>query len=63
MLAPEINHPIMGYFLAKLDTINQPAEVSMGFIWRLTGEGNDATSLGPFDDERINNELVLPIIE
>ncbi|ADB37657.1 DUF3291 domain-containing protein [Spirosoma linguale] len=53
MLAPDINHPIMADFVAQLDTINKLAEQSDGFIWRLTGEGNDATSLRPFDDERI----------
>ncbi|GAB2584491.1 DUF3291 domain-containing protein [Spirosoma areae] len=53
MLAPDINHPIMVDFVAQLDTINQLAEQSDGFIWRLKGDGNDATSLRPFDDERI----------
>lgn len=53
MLAPDINHPVMADFVAQLETINQLAEQSEGFIWRLTGEGNDATSLRPFDDERI----------
>ncbi len=53
MLAPDINHPIMADFVAQLDTINQLAEQSEGFIWRLKGDGNDATSLRPFDDDRI----------
>ena len=53
MLAPDINHPIMADFVAQLDTINQLAEQSDGFIWRLKGDGNDATSLRPFDDEQI----------
>ncbi|GAB4043912.1 DUF3291 domain-containing protein [Spirosoma jeollabukense] len=53
MLAPAINHPIMADFVAQLDTINQLAEQSDGFVWRLKGDGNDAISLRPFDDERI----------
>ncbi|AQG82350.1 DUF3291 domain-containing protein [Spirosoma montaniterrae] len=53
MLASTIAHPIMADFVAQLDTINTLAEQSDGFIWRLTGDGNDATSLRPFDDERI----------
>lgn len=53
MLAPDINHPIMADFVAQLDTINRLAEASDGFVWRLTGDGNNATDLRPFDDERI----------
>lgn len=53
MFAPTIDHPIMADFVAQLDTINALAEQSDGFMWRLKGEGNDATSLRPFDDERI----------
>ena len=53
MLASDINHPIMADFVAQLNTINQLAEQSEGFVWRLKGDGNDATSLRPFDDERI----------
>lgn len=53
MLAPDIDHPIMADFVAQLDTINQLAEASDGFVWRLKGDGNNATDLRPFDDERI----------
>lgn len=53
MLVPDINHPIMADFVAQLDTINQLAETSTGFVWRLKGDGNDATSLRPFDDDQI----------
>ncbi|WP_138504581.1 DUF3291 domain-containing protein [Spirosoma lacussanchae] len=53
MLAPTIDHPIMADFVAQLATVNALAEQSEGFIWRLTGDGNDATSLRPFDDDRI----------
>jgi heme-degrading monooxygenase HmoA len=40
-------------FVDALDEINALAETSPGFIWRLTGDGNDATSLRPYDDDRI----------
>lgn len=53
MNAPDIDHPIMADFVAQLDAINALAEQSDGFIWRLTGDGNDATNLRPFDDDRI----------
>ena len=53
MIAPDINHPLMADFVAQLDAVNALAEASDGFIWRLKGEGNDATSLRPFNDERI----------
>ena len=50
MLAP-LTDPIMADFVANLDPINQLAEDSPGFVWRLKGDGNDATSLRPFDDD------------
>jgi hypothetical protein len=53
MLVPDLNHPIMADFVAQLDPINQLAEESDGFVWRLKGDGNDATEFRPFDDERI----------
>ncbi|MFD2574084.1 DUF3291 domain-containing protein [Spirosoma soli] len=53
MLAPDISHPIMADFVAQLDVINGLAERSDGFIWRLKGDGNSATDIRPFDDDRI----------
>ncbi|QIP14449.1 DUF3291 domain-containing protein [Spirosoma aureum] len=53
MLVSDIDHPIMADFVAQLDPINQLAEESEGFVWRLKGDGNDATEFRPFDDERI----------
>jgi hypothetical protein len=52
MRAP-LDSPVMADFVSQLDTINALAETSPGFVWRLTGEGNDATSLRPFDDDFI----------
>ena len=52
MRAPR-DSPVMADFVAQLDAINALAEASPGFVWRLQGEGNDATSLHPFDDDFI----------
>ena len=43
----------MADFVNNLDRINELADSSEGFVWRLMGDGNDATSLRPFDDEMI----------
>lgn len=50
MVAP-IDSPAMADFVAQLDAINALAEGSAGFVWRLVGAGNDATSLRPFPDD------------
>lgn len=52
MTAP-LDSPIMAEFVNNLDRINALAESSPGFVWRLVGAGNDATSLRPYDDDRI----------
>jgi hypothetical protein len=48
-----IDGPIMSGFVARLDEINALAESSPGFIWRLKTDDGNATSLQPYDDERI----------
>jgi len=50
MLAP-IDSPVMVDFVNNLDRINALAEQSEGFVWRLTGEENDATALRVFEDD------------
>ena len=42
--------PIIADFVADLDNINQLAEQSEGFVWRLKDETGDATSFNPYDD-------------
>jgi hypothetical protein len=37
-------------FFDALDEINALAEISPGFVWRLTGEGNNATDILPTAD-------------
>jgi heme-degrading monooxygenase HmoA len=52
LVAP-IDSPELADFVENLDRINALGESSPGFVWRLTGDGNDATSLRPFPDPDI----------
>jgi heme-degrading monooxygenase HmoA len=38
-------------FMNALDPVNAQAETAPGFIWRLVGDGNDATDLIPDDSD------------
>lgn len=49
----EITSPVMASFVARLDEINTLAESSPGYIWRLKTDVGDATSIQPYEDERI----------
>ncbi|WP_309571349.1 DUF3291 domain-containing protein [Deinococcus sp.] len=40
-------------FTSRLDEINALADGWPGFVWRLQGEGDDATDLRPFEDDTI----------
>lgn len=51
-IAP-LDNPVMQGFVDQLDHINQLADNSEGFIWRLQTEEGDATALQPFDDPLI----------
>ena len=46
----EMDADLMSGFVARLDEINRLAEGSKGFVWRLIGDGADATSIRAFDD-------------
>jgi hypothetical protein len=46
-------------FHANLDRINALAEAQPGFVWRLTGEGNNATDIAAFDDPAIITNMSL----
>lgn len=48
-----LDDPVMHDFVANLDRINALAESAPGFVWRLKGDGNDATSLRPYEDDHI----------
>ena len=52
-LRAPIDDPLIADFVAALAPINALAERSPGFVWRLTGDGNDATSLRVFDNDAI----------
>jgi hypothetical protein len=52
-LKAPIDAPEIADFVANLDRVNALAEAQPGFVWRLTGEGNDATDLRLFDDTQI----------
>jgi hypothetical protein len=44
-LRAPVGSPLIAEFVASLDAINALAESQPGFVWRLTGEGNDATDI------------------
>ena len=46
----ETTDPRMAGFMDNLDRINALAEASPGFVWRLTGEGNNATDIRPAEN-------------
>jgi hypothetical protein len=48
----DLDDPGMADFMRNLDRINALAEASPGFVWRLTGEGNNATDIKPTDNPR-----------
>ena len=52
LLAP-MDDPRTADFANNLDRINALAESSPGFVWRLKGDGNDATDLVAFEDPAI----------
>lgn len=46
-------HPANTDFMNALDEVNAIAETQDGFIWRLTGDGNNAVDLRPYPDPLI----------
>ena len=57
-LKAPLESPELKDFVDNLDRINELADKSPGFVWRLKGEGNDATSLRPLGDNVIINMSV-----
>jgi len=53
MIGVNINDHIMKEFVDNLDKVNNLAEHSEGFVWRLKDENNDATSFNPYNDEQV----------
>ena len=62
LLAP-LDDPRLAEFVANLDRVNALAEAAPGFVWRLKGEGNDATSLRPFGESVIVNMSIWQSVE
>ena len=50
-LRAPVSDPLIAEFVANLDRINAIADAAPGFVWRLTGEGNDATDIRPDADD------------
>ena len=46
-------HPANAGFVNNLDRVNAVAESQPGFVWRFTGEGNDALDVQAFADPLI----------
>ncbi len=49
-LRDAVDSPMIADFVADLARINALAEDQPGFVWRLTGEGDDATDIQPFEN-------------
>ena len=47
-----LDHPSMAEFVALLDPVNDLADSSPGFVWRLKTEDGNATAIRVFDDHR-----------
>ena len=53
MRGVNLDDPIMKDFKDNLDRVNELAEASKGFVWRLKDDSNNAASFDPYDDEQI----------
>jgi hypothetical protein len=50
-LRAPVDHPMIADFKANLDRINALADGQPGFVWRLTGEGDNAADIRPDADD------------
>ena len=57
-LREPLDSPLLADFVANLDRINALADAAPCFIWRLQGDGGDATHLRPFGNHIIVNMSV-----
>jgi hypothetical protein len=48
-----VDSPLLADFMALLDPVNALADASDGFVWRLQTDEGNATSIRPFEDERL----------
>jgi hypothetical protein len=49
-LLEPIDSPLLEDFVGDLDRINEIADKSIGFVWRLKDDTGNATNINPFDD-------------
>jgi len=49
--------PINADFINNLDRVNAIAETQPGFVWRLTGDGNNALDIHAFEDPNIASNM------
>lgn len=47
------DHPVNVDFVDNLDRVNAIAESQPGFVWRFTGDGNNALDVHAFDDANV----------
>jgi hypothetical protein len=52
LVAP-LTDPLLAEFVANLEPVNALADRAPGFVWRFQTDDGDATSIRPFDDDRI----------
>lgn len=62
-LLEPLESPRLVDFVANLDRINELAEQSPGFVWRLKDDDGDATAIRPFGDNIVVNMSVWEDIE
>ncbi len=51
-MVDEADSPTLAGFMARLDEINALADAAPGFVWRLQGEGGNATDIRPRANSR-----------
>jgi hypothetical protein len=52
-LAAPLDSPQLKDFVDNLDRINAMADAAPGFVWRLKGDGNNATDIKPFPEDEM----------
>lgn len=62
-LREPLDSPLLADFVANLERINELADQSPGFVWRLETEEGDATALRPFGENYIVNLSVWQDVE
>ena len=58
MVAP-LDSPLMAEFVAALESVNRDAELTPGFVWRLT----DATTIQPYGPDVLINMSIWETVE